>query len=293
MMSTRALSSRPILWEKRPRPLLRAWRHVCWWSYKLTYTSSRRTCLPVLRPRRRPHPRRPLRHRPPRGPVVARLPRFGRRVADLGSSLVDTFLRGNRLLPPVLALLALFVFAWVLAGVFLGGTDDQKPVAHRSEIAQADGAGGSDPAAPEVDNPNVDSYAAYRSKDPFRQIMAEGTTTLEGTASAPAEQTTGTGGTNGGRRGDGRGADSDGDGLPDRKEATQGLDPNNPDTDGDGIPDGLDDANGDGVPDGASGGGAAGGGNNRSGGGEGGRGAGSRQGRGGDLLDSGGTLYPP
>ena len=222
-----------------------------------------------------------------------RVRRIGRRVAELGRSFVDTFLRDNRLLPPVLALLALFVFAWVLAGVFVGRTEDQKPVANRSEVAQVGDAGGSDPAAPQVDNPNVDSYAAYRSKDPFRQIMAEGTTTPEGTASAPAEQTTGTGGTNGGRRGDGRGADSDGDGLPDRKEATQGTDPNNPDTDGDGIPDGLDDANGDGVPDGASGGGAAGGGNNRSGGGEGGRGAGSRQGRGGDLLDSGGTLYPP
>src|SRR5215207_2278451 len=296
MMSTRALSSRPILWEKRPRPLLRAWRHVCWWSYKLTYTSSRRTCLPVLRPRRRPHPRRPLRHRPPRGPVVARLPRFGRRVADLGSSLVDTFLRDNRLLPPVLALLALFVFAWVLAGAFLGGTDDQKPVSHRSEIAQADGAGGSDPAAPQVDNPNVDSSAAYRSKEPFREIMAEGTTTPEGTASVPAEQPTGAAETNGGRRGNGgnrRAGDSDSDGLPDRKEATLALDPNNPDTDGDGIPDGLDDADGDGVPDGVSGGTAAGGGNNRSGAGGGGRGAGGRPGRGGDLLDSGGTLSPP
>jgi hypothetical protein len=71
------------------------------------------------------------------------------------------------------------------------------------------------------------------------------------------------------------------------------LDPNNPDTDGDGIPDGLDDADGDGVPDGASGGTAAGGGNNRAGGGGGGRGAGSRPGRRGDLLDSGGTLSPP
>jgi hypothetical protein len=233
--------------------------------------------------------------------VVARLPRFGRRVADLGSSLVDTFLRDNRLLPPVLALLALFVFAWVLAGAFLGGTDDQKPVSHRSEIAQADGAGGSDPAAPQVDNPNVDSYAAYRSKDPFREIIAQATTTPEGTTattpegtvSAPAEQTTGTGGANGGRRGDGRGADSDGDGLPDRKEATMGTDPNNPDTDGDGIPDGLDDANGDGIPDGVKSGATAGGGNNRSGGGGGGRGAGSRPGRGGGLLDSGGTLSPP
>jgi len=231
--------------------------------------------------------------------VVDRLRRVGRRVAELGRSFVDTFLRDNRLLAPVLALLALFVFAWVLAGVFVGRTEDQKPVANRSEVAQAGDAGGSDPAAPQVDNPNVDSYAAYRSKDPFREIIAaakttpEGTTatTPEGTASAPAKQTTGAGGTSGGRRGGGRGADSDGDGLSDRKEATMGLDPNNPDTDGDGIPDGLDDANGDGVPDGASAGAAAGGGNNRSGGG--GRGAGGRQGRGGGLLDSGGTLPPP
>jgi hypothetical protein len=218
----------------------------------------------------------------------------GHRLANLARGLVDTFLRDNRLLPPVLALIALFVFAWVLAGVFLGGTEDQKPVAHRSEIAQADDTGGSNPAVPKVDNPNVDSYAAYRSKDPFREIIAQATTpegttatTPERTSSAPPEQTTGAGG------GNGRGADSDGDGLPDRKEASLGQDPNKPDTDGDGIPDGLDDANGDGVPDGASGGAAAGGGNNRSGGGGGGRGAGSRQGRGGDLLDSGGTLSPP
>ena len=220
----------------------------------------------------------------------------GRRSADLGRALVDTFLRDNRLLPPILALLALFVFAWVLAGVFIGGTDDQKPVANRSEFAQADGAASSDPAAPEVDNPNVDSYAAYRSKDPFREIIAEVTTSPEGTTSAPAEQTTNTGGTNGGRPANGgnRGAgDLDGDGLPDRKEATMGQDPSIPDTDGDGIPDGLDDSDGDGIPDGVEGGAVGSGGNNRAGGSGGGRGAGSQPGRGGDLLDSGGTLSPP
>jgi Bacterial TSP3 repeat len=233
--------------------------------------------------------------------VVVRLGWLGSRVVDLGRGIVDTFLRDNRVLPPVLALLALFVFAWVLAGVFLGGTDDQKPVAHRSEIAQADDAGESDPPAPEVDNPNVDSYAAYRSKDPFRQIVAEGTTTLEGTVattpeetvSAPAEQPTGPGGANGGRRGGGRGADSDGDGLPDSKEASFGQESGIPDTDGDGIPDGLDDSDGDGIPDGVEDSPAAGGGNNRAGGGGGGPGAGSRPGRGGGLLDSGGILSPP
>jgi uncharacterized membrane protein YgcG len=225
---------------------------------------------------------------------VASLRWVGRRVSDLARGLVDTFLRDNRLLPPVLALLALFVFAWVLAGVFLGRTSDQKPVAHRSEIAQTNGAGNMNPAAPEVDNPNVDSYAAYRSKDPFRQVFAVAQTTPEGTASPPPEQTTtGQGRRNGDRPANGgnrRARDTDGDGLSDRKEATQGLDPNNPDTDGDGIPDGLDDSNGDGVPDGASGGPAAGG-NDRTGGG--GSGAGGRQGRGGGLLDSGGTLSLP
>src|SRR4029453_2316449 len=138
------------------------------WRYRQTSTSSRRARLPVLRPRRRPPRRLPPRHLPPRGPAGGRLRWAGRRVADVARSFVDTFLRDNRLLPPVLALLALFVFAWVLAGVFLGRTSDQKPVAHRSEIAQTNGAGNMNPAAPEVDNPNVDSYAAYRSKDPFR-----------------------------------------------------------------------------------------------------------------------------
>jgi hypothetical protein len=224
--------------------------------------------------------------------VVARLPRFGRRVADLGRSLVDTFLRDNRLLPPVLALLALFVFAWVLAGVFIGGTDEQKPIAHRSEVAQANGAAaGSDPAAPEVDNPNVDSYAAYRSKDPFRRILVFARTTPEGTASTPAgTTTTGAGPSGGGKK---PAADLDRDGLSDRKEETLGTDLNNPDSDGDGIPDGLDDANGDGIPDGVKGGATAGGGKAGPGGSGGGHRAGGAPGRRGDLLDSGGTLSPP
>src|SRR5215210_3455699 len=272
--STRAPSSRPSNRKRRPRRS-RLWRCPCWWRYRPTSTSSPRACLPVSRPRPRLQRSRPPRQSPQRRTPVASLRSIGGRAADFGRSLVDTFLRDNRLLPPILALLTLFVFAWVLAGVFVGASDDQKPVSHRAEFAQADDPAGSDPAAPEVDNPNVDSYAAYRSKDPFREIIAEAATTPEGTASAPAEQTTGGGGGNGGRPaggGRGRGADTDGDGLPDRKEVIEGLDPNNPDTDGDGTPDGLDDADGDGLPDGVKGGPSADGGRNRPGGNGGGTG---------------------
>src|SRR5215216_7024599 len=165
MRNTRVLSNRPTLLT-RPRRWIQALRRPYWWSYRPTSTSSRRACLPVRRPRRRPHRRRLLRHRLPRGLVVAKLRWFGRRVIDLGRGFVDMFLRNNRLLPPILALLALFVFAWVLAGVFIGRTGDQKPVAQRADFARANGAAaGSEPAAPEVVNPNIDSYAAYRSKD--------------------------------------------------------------------------------------------------------------------------------
>lgn len=93
--------------------------------------------------------------------------RLTRRVAAFAGGVWDTFLRDNKVLPPVLAVLALFVFAWIVAGSFIGGGDDE-PISSREDIAQSEGA---QPPAPEVENPNVDSYAAYQSKDPFRQLF--------------------------------------------------------------------------------------------------------------------------
>jgi hypothetical protein len=232
--------------------------------------------------------------------------RVQQRLAAIGSGFVDTFLRNNRVLPPVLALLTLFVFAWILAGTFIGATG-QEPVAHRADLAQSNGAPGSDPAAPEIENRDVDSYAAYRSKDPFRQLLAPAPpeqTAQETTEQTAPEDTSGTGTPPGGSSGNGAGAarakDSDNDGLPDRREQALGLDPRNPDTDNDGTPDGADDSDGDGRPDGGAGGGGAGNGagvgkpgaDEGSGGGGGGRGGG-RPGRGDGLLNSGGTLSPP
>ncbi|CAN5832243.1 hypothetical protein BH18ACT11_BH18ACT11_04190 [soil metagenome] len=212
----------------------------------------------------------------------ARLRWIGRRLADLGTGFVDAFLRDNRVLPPVLAVLALFVLAWILAGAFMGGTD-QKPVAHKADLAQSNDAPGPEPAAPGVENRDVDSYAAYRSKDPFRELLAPEETNLEGATvrTTPEDRTNRKTRRNGPSAGGGV-TDTDSDGLPDRRERTAGTDPNNPDTDGDGIPDGDEDTNGDGRPDGRAGGGAGTGGQN---------GAGGRDG--GGLLNSGGILPIP
>jgi hypothetical protein len=188
----------------------------------------------------------------------------GRRLAAFGSGFVDTFLRDNRVLPPVLALLALLVFAWIVAGIFVGGPDGRQ-VSNRANFAQ-----GSDPLAPEVENPNVESYAAYQSKDPFRQHLAPAAettaaTTTPQTTTATTPPTT-TAETTSGETTTGGGSDTDGDGLSDRREAELGLDPSNPDTDGDGTLDG-DEATGGGPRDGGS--------------------------RGGGLFDSGGDLRLP
>jgi hypothetical protein len=124
-----------------------------------------------------------------------------RRLAAFGSGFVDTFLRDNRVIPLVLALLALFVFAWIVAGAFLDGPEEES-VSNRAEVAQSQNPGPSDSPSPEVENRNVDSYAAYQFKDPFRQLVgaAESTTGFE--------DTTGGGGTPG--QGGGRNGGSDG-----------------------------------------------------------------------------------
>jgi len=192
----------------------------------------------------------------------------GRGLAAVGSGFVNTFLRDNRVVPPVLALLALLVFAWVVAGIFVGGPEEERQTSNEANFAQSEEAPGSDPLAPGVENRNVESYAAYQSKDPFRQLLAPaGETTAATTPETTTEDTLGepTGGGGGG-------LDSDGDGLSDQRESELGLDPFTPDTDGDGTLDGDEDSGGGGGGGGAGGDGA---------------------GRDGGLFDSGGDLRLP
>jgi len=189
-----------------------------------------------------------------------------RRVSAVGSSFVDMFLRDNKVIPAVLALLALLVFAWIIAGTFLGGSDEEQ-VSNRAEVAQTRDPAFADPPAPEVENRDADSYAAYKFKDPFRQLVAPAETT---TATTPTTTPTGPpadggrGGAGAGGNGDTGGdgldsSDSDGDGLGDQREFDLGLDPANPDSDGDGILDGQDDEARGGAGRGGAGRGGAGG----------------------------------
>jgi hypothetical protein len=216
---------------------------------------------------------------------------LGQRLAAVGSGLADTFLRGNRVIPPVLALLALLVFAWIVAGIFVGGPEKDRAL-NGANLAQSDDpAEPREPLAPEVENRNVESFAAYESKDPFRQLltppgeMTTATTpptTAGGTTGQNGATTTPPGATSpGSGAGGGAPTDSDGDGLSDRRESALGQDPFNADTDGDGILDG-DDLSGSG-PRGDDFGGAGGG-----------PGAGGDRGAGADddLFDSGGDLLP-
>src|SRR5215217_8889068 len=252
----------------RPRRQTRPWSRFSTWRYRPTCTTSPPTPHRA-RSRRPSSPRRPPPSSLRRPPVADRLRLFGRRTADLGSTLVDAFVRDNRVLPPVLAVLALFIIAWILAGAFMGAPD-QETVAHKADLAQSD-LGQSDGVesdagpAPGVENRDVNSYSAYRSKDPFRELLAPEKTTAEQPTTTPPEQTsrettTGSGQAPGRPGASSANRDTDADGVPDRRERTIGSDPNNPDTDGDGIPDGSDDT----IKD-----------SNR---------------RGGDLLNSGGIL---
>lgn len=254
---------------------------------------------------------------------------LARRISNFWGGLFDALVRDNKVLPPVVALLALLLFAWVAAGAFMSGPDEER-ASGEAELVQSRDPSGAD--APEVEDRDADSYAAYRNKDPFRQLLAPadstpgnapssddtsqddptGETNQGGTTTPPEDTTGGNPGGSGGTTGDdGTGGgqrsknDSDGDGLTNRQEERLGQDPRDADTDDDGTEDGADDYDNDGVPDGqggraggggsgtGTGGGAGGsGGTGGTGGGGAGGGAGGSNGSDDELFDSGGSLRP-
>ena len=127
-----------------------------------------------------------------------------RRLAAVGARIRDGLLRDNKVLPSVLAVLALLIFAWLVAGALVGGPgEQQQQSSNQGSLAQGrdgsqDGAPGT--PAPEAEDRDTDSFARFKSKDPFRDLIPKASETTR--ASGGGDRTTEGGGdrTNAGDR---------------------------------------------------------------------------------------------
>jgi hypothetical protein len=97
------------------------------------------------------------------------------RLAAVGERIRDGLLRDNKVVPAVLASMALLIFAWLVAGAFIGSDPDEE-VANQASLAQDEeepDSGDAESPAPGVENRDTDSYSAFESKDPFRQLLSK------------------------------------------------------------------------------------------------------------------------
>ena len=97
---------------------------------------------------------------------------YSRRLAAVGTSIRDDLLRDNKVVPAVLATLALLVFAWLVVGAFMGGGSNEE-AANQVSLAQDEeepDSGDAESSAPGVENRDTDSYSAFESKGPFRLL---------------------------------------------------------------------------------------------------------------------------
>lgn len=89
----------------------------------------------------------------------------------MGNRIRDGLLRDNKVLPAVLGLLALLIFAWLIAGAIMGVPDEEE--ATQSSLAQGQDSesGPQETPALGAENRDTDSYSAFESKDPFRSLI--------------------------------------------------------------------------------------------------------------------------
>ena len=105
---------------------------------------------------------------------------YARRLAAVGTRIRDDLLRDNKVVPAVLATVALLVFAWLMVGAFMGGGSNDE-AANQMSLAQDEeepDSGDAESPAPGVENRDTDSYSAFESKDPVR--LRKGTVSKDG-----------------------------------------------------------------------------------------------------------------
>ena len=97
---------------------------------------------------------------------------YARRPAAVGTRIRDGLWRDNKVVPAVLATLALLVFAWLVVSAFMGGGSNEE-AANQVSLAQDEeepDSGDAESPPPGVENRDTDSYSAFESKDPFRLL---------------------------------------------------------------------------------------------------------------------------
>lgn len=105
--------------------------------------------------------------------------RAANRVLAAGERIRDGLLRDNKVVPAILALLALLIFAWILTGALIGGEPDETGTgqvathASQPQAAQDSESEGLETPALGVENRDMDSYYAFEKKDPFGNIGVE------------------------------------------------------------------------------------------------------------------------
>ncbi len=133
----------------------------------------------------------------------------------------DGLLRDNKVVPAVLGVIALLIFAWLVAGALVGGPgDEEQQASNQASLAQ----GGdldtetTETPAPGLENRDSDaSYGGYDKgpKDPFRQLIPKageeddnGGQNDRGGDGGSDEDDRDNRGSNGGRSGNGRDGDT-------------------------------------------------------------------------------------
>ena len=216
--------------------------------------------------------------------------RAANRVLAAGERIRDGLLRDNKVVPAVLALLALLIFAWILAGALIGvepdetGTGQVATQASQPQASQDSESVGPETPAPVVENRDTDSYSAFKKKDPFGSIGVEkpeddGASGASGGGSAGKNTTRDSNGDTGSNNGSGSNRNNEPSlrGSDIRESGGSGGDRRSGDAE-------------------RSSGGSGGGDGGQSGAGEGGTGQGGGAGSGGSnnsLFDSGGDLAFP